>query len=66
MSAAQFIGILLAIVSIMMTVLVDILIYNARLTDLRRHLDVRFDTMERRFDDMLNRWPPGTSSGPFA
>ena len=65
MSNAQFVGILLAIAATMVTVLVDILIYNARLTELRRHLDMRFNAMERRLDEMLNRWESTDRLLPF-
>jgi len=35
-----------------LAVLVGILIHNARLSDFRRHMNRRFDDMERRFDEM--------------
>lgn len=36
--------------------LVGILINNTRLSDLRAHMDVRFDAVDRRFDDMKELW----------
>ena len=40
----------------MLTVLVGILINNARLTDLRTHLDVRFANIDQRFNDLDRRF----------
>ncbi len=51
----------------MITVLIGILINNARLTDMNRHIDQRFTQidqrftsmqaeMNRRFDDMKDTW----------
>lgn len=70
MSDTQLLTIVLAVVPTMVTVLVGILINNARLTDLRTHLDVRFanieqrftgvdgrfDHVDRRFDEMRDLW----------
>jgi hypothetical protein len=63
MSDTQVLTIVLAVVPTMVTVLVGILINNARLTDLRNHLDVRFATVDqhfedvdRRFDEMRDLW----------
>ncbi len=43
-----------------LAVLVGILINNSRLSDLRAHVDTRFDAMDRRldqrFDDMKEMW----------
>jgi hypothetical protein len=43
-----------------LAVLVGILINNSRLTDLRAHVDTRFDAVDRRidqrFDDMKEMW----------
>jgi len=38
-------------------VLVGILINNSRLTDLRSHMDSRFDAVNKRFDDANGMWP---------
>ncbi|HEX6896814.1 MAG TPA: hypothetical protein VF146_16160 [Bryobacteraceae bacterium] len=70
MSDTQVLTIVLAVGPTMVTVLVGILINNARLTDLRNHLDVRFatidsrfvevdrrfDDVDRRFDEMRDLW----------
>lgn len=70
MSDTQLLTIVLAVVPTMVTVLVGILINNARLTDLRTHLDARFanidqrftgvdgrfDNVDRRFDEMRDLW----------
>jgi hypothetical protein len=47
----------------MLAVLVGILINNSRLTDLRGHMDARFndvdhrfDGVDRRFDEMCDLW----------
>ena len=70
MSDTQLLTIALAAVPTMLTVLVGILINNARLNDLRTHLDVRFanvdqrfsnvdrrfDDVDRRFDEMRDLW----------
>jgi hypothetical protein len=45
MSDTQILTIALAAVPTMLAVLVGILINNARLTDLRGHMDTRFDEM---------------------
>lgn len=37
-------------------VLVGILINNSRLTDLRSHMDSRFDAVNKRFDDAKDMW----------
>jgi hypothetical protein len=37
-------------------VLVGILINNSRLTDLRSHMDSRFDAVNKRFDDAMDMW----------
>ena len=67
MSDTQLFTIALAAVPTMLTVLVGILINNARLTDLRTHLDLRlanmdqrfterFNDVDRRFDEMRDLW----------
>ena len=45
MSDTQVLTIALAAVPTMLAVLVGILINNSRLTDLRGHMDIRFDEM---------------------
>ena len=37
-------------------VLVGILINNSRLSDLRSHIDARFDAVNQRFDDAKDTW----------
>jgi len=37
-------------------VLVGILINNSRLSDLRSHMDSRFDAVNKRFDDAKDMW----------
>jgi len=56
MSDTQLLTIALAAAPTMLAVLVGILINNSRLTDLRLHLDSRFDDVDRRFDDMRDLW----------
>ena len=56
MSDTQVLTIVLAVGPTMVTVLVGILINNARLTDLRNHLDVRFATVDQHFDDVDRRF----------
>lgn len=41
---------LMAVISIMITVLVGILINNSRISDLRATMDQRFNSVDRRFD----------------
>jgi uncharacterized membrane-anchored protein YhcB (DUF1043 family) len=43
---------LMAALSIMITVLVGVLINNSRLSDLRANMDQRFNSVDRRFDIM--------------
>jgi hypothetical protein len=56
MSDTQILTIALAAVPTMLAVLVGILINNSRLTDLRGHLDARFNDVDRRFDEMRDLW----------
>ena len=67
MSDTQILTIALAAVPTMLAVLVGILINNSRLNDtnvrfsdtlseLRGHMDSRFDDVDRRFDEMRNLW----------
>jgi hypothetical protein len=39
-----------------LAVLIGILINNSRLTDLRSHIDSRFNAMDKRFDDAKDTW----------
>ena len=56
MGDTQIISIALAAVPTMLAVLVGILINNSRLTDLRGHMDTRFNDVDRRFDEMRDLW----------
>ncbi len=56
MTDSQVLSIALASVPTMITVLIGILINNARLGDLRHHMDTRFNEVDRRFDDMKDTW----------
>jgi hypothetical protein len=38
------------------TMLVGILINNSRLSDLRSHMDSRFNAVDRRFEEMKDLW----------
>jgi len=48
----QILTIALATVPTMITVLIGILINSSRLSDLRSYMDVRFNSVDRRFDEM--------------
>jgi hypothetical protein len=56
MTDTQLLTIALATVPTMLTVLIGILINNARLSDLRSHLDIRFNDVDRRFEEMKDMW----------
>ena len=56
MSDTQILMIALAVAPNVLAVLVGILINNSRLTDLRGHMDSRFDGVDRRFDEMRDLW----------
>jgi hypothetical protein len=63
MSDTQLLTIALAAVPNMLAVLVGILINNARLNDtnariaeMRVHMDARFNDVDRRFDEMRDLW----------
>jgi len=60
MKADQILPIMLASVPTMLTVLVGILINNARLSDFKSDMDRRFDElsrdMDRRFEEMKDLW----------
>jgi len=63
MNDTQILTIALASVPTMLTVLVGILLNNARLSDvnsrlgeLRSHMDGRFDGVDRRFEEIKEMW----------
>ena len=56
MNENQILSIALASVPTMLTVLVGILINNSRLSDMRTHIDVRFNEVDRRFEEMKDLW----------
>ena len=63
MDSSQILTIALAGVPTMLAVLVGILINNSRLNDtnarigdLRGHMDARFNDVDRRFDEMRDLW----------
>jgi hypothetical protein len=56
MSDTNLLTIALAAVPNMLAVLAGILINNSRLTDLRSHMDTRFNDVDHRFDEMRDLW----------
>jgi hypothetical protein len=63
MNDTQILTIALASVPTMLTVLIGILLNNARLSDvnsrlaeLRSHMDSRFNGIDRRFEEMKEMW----------
>jgi hypothetical protein len=63
MNDTQILTIVLATVPNIVAVLAGILINNSRITDinnrfaeLRSHMDVRFNAVDQRFDDMRDMW----------
>ena len=52
----QILTIALASVPATVAVLIGILLNNARLSDLRGHLDSRFNAMDVRFEEMKDLW----------
>ncbi len=63
MNDTQILTIAFASVPTMLTVLIGILLNNARLSDvnsrlgeLRSHIDGRFNDVDRRFDEMKEMW----------
>jgi hypothetical protein len=56
MTDTNILTIALAAVPTMLAVLVGILINNSGLTDLRGHMDTRFNDVDRRFDEMRDLW----------
>jgi len=56
MSDSQILGLVAASVPTMITVLIGILINNARLGDLRHYMAARFNEINRRFDRVDSRF----------
>lgn len=56
MTDRQILTIALASVPTVLAVLMGILINNSRLTDLRSHMDARFNDVDRRFEEMRDIW----------
>jgi hypothetical protein len=56
MSDTSLLPIALTAVPNMLAVLAGILINHSRLTDLRGHMDSRFNDVDRRFDEMRDLW----------
>ena len=56
MTDTQILTIALASVPTVLAVLMGILINNARLSELRAHIDTRFAVVDRRFDEMRDMW----------
>ena len=52
MAENQILGIALATGPTVLAVLLGVLVNNSRLSDLRTSMDVRFNEVNRRFDDM--------------
>lgn len=53
---AQILTIALASVPTTVAVLIGILVNNVRLSDLRGHLDARFNAVDVRFEEMKDLW----------
>jgi hypothetical protein len=56
MTDTQLLTIALSTVPNILAVLAGILINNSRLSDLKSHMDSRFNGVDRRFDDMRDMW----------
>ncbi len=56
MKDPQILSLTLASLPTMLTVLIGILINNARLSDLRAHMDVRFADVDKRFNEVDRRF----------
>jgi hypothetical protein len=56
MTDSQLLAIALASAPTMITVLIGILINNARLGDLRHHMEARFNDVGRRFNEVDRRF----------
>jgi hypothetical protein len=56
MNDTQLLTIALASLPSVLAVMIGILINNSRLTDLRAHVDMQFQNVDRRFDEMRDTW----------
>jgi hypothetical protein len=56
MKDPQVLSLMMASLPTMLTVLIGILINNARLSDLRAHMDARFADVDKRFADIDKRF----------
>ena len=56
MTDTQVLTIALASLPTMLAVLLGILVNNSRLTDLRAHVDTRFNAIDVRFEEMKDVW----------
>jgi hypothetical protein len=56
MTDTQILTIALASLPTMLAVLLGILVNNSRLTDLRAHVDTRFNAIDMRFEEMKDVW----------
>ncbi len=56
MNEPQILNLMLASLPTALTVLIGILLNNARLSDLRADMNTRFSEMSRRFDEMDRRF----------
>jgi chromosome segregation ATPase len=56
MKDPQILSLMIASLPTMLTVLIGILINNARLSDLRAHMDARFADVDKRFADVDRRF----------
>ena len=56
MKDPQVLGLILASLPTMLTVLIGILINNSRLGDLRSHMDARFADVDKRFNEVDRRF----------
>ena len=52
MTETQILTVVLATAPTMITVLIGILIDNTQLSDLRSHMDLRFNDVDRRLEEM--------------
>src|SRR5580692_8332410 len=55
MKDSQTLSLMIASLPTMLTVLIGILVNNARLSDLRAHMDARFADVDKRFADVDRR-----------
>jgi hypothetical protein len=56
MKDPQILSLMIASLPTMLTVLIGILINNARLSDLRAHMDARFGDVDKRFNEVDRRF----------